>query len=56
MDVKKLDLVRLKDGRVGTVIEFTEKPLSYIIETREDMSLWPTVTPEEIAEIIHVNI
>lgn len=51
---KELDVVRLKDGREGTVLEVFDRPLAYLVETNEDMKLWPEVGPEEIAEITYV--
>jgi len=52
---KELDVVRLRDGREGTVLEVFDSPLAYLIETDEDMSLWPEVGPEEIAEITYAS-
>jgi len=51
---KELDVVRLRDGRKGTVVEVFDNPLAYLVETEEDMSLWPEVGPEEIVEITYV--
>ena len=52
---KELDVVRLRDGREGTILEVFDSPLAYLIETDEDMSLWPEVGPEEIAEITYAS-
>jgi len=51
--IKELDVVRLKDGREGTVLEVYTDPVAFLIETDEDMSLWPTVGPDEIVEITY---
>ncbi len=53
MEAKKFDVVRLKDGREGTIADVYRHPTTYLVETNEDdVSSWPTVTPDEIIEII----
>lgn len=53
VNIKELDVVRLKDGREGTVLEVYTDPVAFLIETDEDISLWPNVGQDEIAEITY---
>ncbi len=53
MKPKLLDVVLLKDDREGTIVEIFENLLVYLVETDEDMRLWPEGTPDEIVEITY---
>lgn len=53
MEVAEHDVVRLKDGREGTIVHVFSSPrVAYLIETDEDMEKWPTVEPPDIEKII----
>lgn len=53
--IKQFDIVRLKDGREGTVLEiydFSNLPRGYDIESSEQEGEIATVTDEQVDEII----
>jgi len=51
--VAEHDVVRLKDGREGTVVHAFSRPrTAYLIETSDDMEEWPTVESQEIEAVI----
>jgi len=51
--VAEHDVVRLKDGREGTVVHAFSRPrTAYLIETSDDMEKWPTVESQEIEAVI----
>ena len=54
IEVKEHDVVRLKDGREGTVIHVFSSPrMAYLIETdEENTDDWPTVEPKDIEKVI----
>lgn len=55
MLVDEFDVVRLKDGREGTIVEIYDKPglpLAYEVEFLEPEVTLETVTPDQIAEVI----
>ena len=54
MTIKQYDTVRLKDGRVGAVVEvFSEK--DFLVDVGSSPADWETidVTIEEIEQVIH---
>lgn len=55
MKIHELDVVELKDGRQGTVLEIfgSGDNEEYYIETvGEEMDFWPTVGADKIRKII----
>lgn len=53
MKIKKFDVVRLEDGREGTIVDVSKNPTAYLVATNEDdVSSWPTVASAEIVEIV----
>lgn len=51
MEIRELDFVRLKDGREGTIVDSHDSKL-FLVETDDDMSLWPTVEEKNIEKIL----
>lgn len=51
MKIHELDFVRLKDKREGTVVDSHDSRL-FLVETGDDMSLWPTVEEKDIEEVL----
>ena len=53
MIIQEHDVVKLKDGREGTVVHIHTVPrTAYLIETDDPVEDWPTVELAEIKEII----
>ncbi len=51
MKIRELDFVRLKDGREGTIVDSHDSQL-FLVETDDDMSLWPTVEEKDIEKVL----
>ena len=51
MEIRELDFVRLKDGREGTIVDSHDSKL-FLVETDDDMSLWPTIEEKDIEKIL----
>lgn len=54
MTIEQYDIVRLKDGRIGVVVEvFSEK--DFLVDVGSSPADWDTinVTIEEIEQVIH---
>ena len=51
MKIHELDFVRLKDGREGTVVDSHDSKF-FLVETDDDMSMWPTVEEKDIKEVL----
>lgn len=57
MEVKELDVVKLKDGREGTVLEVFEKGKAFMIEIADDKGYTidtPIIQIDEIEKITYV--
>ena len=58
MKIKEFDTVRLRDGRVGSVMEVLGSQEAFIIDVGSSTKDWETlydVKPEDIAEVIESN-
>lgn len=54
--MKELDVVRLKDGRQGTILEVYECGKAYLVEIADGMGKTidtPTVEREDIQELVY---
>lgn len=54
--MKEFDIVLLKDGRQGTVLEVYEQGQAYLIEITDDMGKTietPTIGKEDIKETVY---
>ena len=56
MKVKEFDTVRLRDGRVGSVMEVEGDQEAFIVDVGSSPKDWETlydVKPEDIAEVLN---
>lgn len=51
-EIKDLDVVRLKDGREGTVVYIGTHPLGYLIELVDKEGEIVEVSPEQIEKVV----
>ncbi len=53
MDIKELSVVKLKDGREGTIVHsFSQPCVAYLIELSSRNGEIETVEPEQIEKVI----
>ncbi|TDA21945.1 DUF4926 domain-containing protein [Extibacter muris] len=57
-EVKELDIVLLKDGRQGTILEMYERGRAYLVEITDDKGKTidtPIIQKEDIKELVYIT-
>ena len=52
MDIKELDVVRLKNGQEATILEVFQKGAAFYVEQDED-PIWKEILSDDIEKIIY---